>query len=73
MAFHGGAQVPLEGALVIAFNAQAHGIHDADQFLGIGVAGAGRGQELGHGFLEPVAFHQHAAFFDLGSRGEGQH
>ena len=71
--FHCRAQVPFESAGVVARNAETHRIHHPDQFLGIGIAGAGRRQQLLHGFLKAARFHEIARRFDIRLRsGHGQ-
>ncbi len=66
VSLHGGPQVPLEGAGVVARHAETHRIHHADQFLGIGIAGAGRRQQFLHRFFELAGLHQVAGLFDVG-------
>ncbi len=68
VALHRRAQIPFKGASIILLDAKAHGIHHADQFLGVGVAGSGRRPQFGHGLLKAVGLHQIAGMLDLGMR-----
>lgn len=66
-----GPQIPFKGAFVIALDAEAKRIHDADQFLGIGIAGAGQRQKGLHRVFELPVFHKIAGLFQslrLGKR-----
>ncbi len=66
MAFHGTSEIPFERPLVVALDAQAHGVHHADQLLRVRVAGARRGPEFLHRLLVAVGLHQVARFLDFG-------
>ena len=68
VALHRRAQIPFKGASIILLDAKAHGIHHADQFLGVGIAGSGRRPQFGHGLLKAVGLHQIAGMLDLGMR-----
>ena len=68
MPFHGTAQIPLERPFVVAFNAQTHSVHNADQFLGVRVAGPGGGPQGVIGSLVRAGLHQVARLLDLGKR-----
>ena len=74
MAFHGAAQIPVEGAYIVARYAEAHRIHDANQLLGIGIARAGGRPEGRHRFFELPGLHQIAPFLDRSrsKRGGGE-
>ena len=68
VALHRRAQIPFKGASIILLDAKAHGIHHADQFLCVGIAGSGRRPQFGHGLLKAVGLHQIAGMLDLGMR-----
>jgi cytochrome c peroxidase len=68
MPFHGTAQIPLERPLVVPLHAEAHGIHDTDQFLRIRVSGAGRRPERLVGGFILAGLHHVARRLDLGAR-----
>ena len=72
VAFERRAQVPLKSADIVLFNPQPQRVHDADQFLGLGIARAGGGPEGVVGFFKAALFHQVARVFDIGKRGHGQ-
>ncbi len=65
MPFHGAPEIPVEGSLVVAFHTQPHGIHHADQLLGIRVAGSGSGPKLFHCLAKLPFFHQITRLFDF--------
>ena len=72
VAFERRAQVPLKSADVILLDPQPQRVHDADQFLGLGIARTGGGPEGVVGFFKAALFHQVARVFDIGKRGHGQ-
>lgn len=69
VALHGGPQIPVEGADVVLFDPQPQRVHDADQFLGLGIARPGGRPERLARFVEAALFHQIARVFDIGKRG----
>ena len=72
VALERGAQVPVKGAGVVLVDAQPQRVHDADQFLGLGIAGArGRPESL-IGLFKAALLHQVARVFDIGKRGRGE-
>ncbi|WP_269582827.1 cytochrome-c peroxidase [Roseibium sp. Sym1] len=68
MSLHGASEIPFECPLVVALDPKPHGIHDADQFLGVGIAGPRRRPEFLHRLLVAVGLHQVAGLLDLGKR-----
>lgn len=69
VALHGRAQVPVEGADIVLFDPEAERVHDADQFLGLGIARPRGGPEAVIGFLKAAFLHQVARVLDIGPRG----
>ena len=72
VALHRRAQVPFEGADVVLVDPEAQRVHDADQFLGLGIAGARGGPERLIGLCKAALLHQVAGVFDVGQRRGGQ-
>ncbi len=72
VAFERRAQVPLKSADVVLFDPQPQRVHDADQFLGLGIAGSRGGPEGIVRLFKAALFHQVARVFDIGKRGHGQ-
>lgn len=72
VAFHGRAQVPVEGADIVLFNAQTQRVHDADQFLGLGIAGPCGGPKRAIRLFKAALLHQVARVFDIGQHRVGQ-
>ena len=70
MTLHRRTQIPVEGTDVILFDPEPHGIHHADQFFGVGIAGPRRRPQLGHRLFKAIGFHQIARMFDFG---KGRH
>ena len=68
MPFHRRTQIPVERPHIILFDPETHGIHHADQFLGIGIARARGGPEFAHRFFKAVGFHQIPCMFNFGKR-----
>lgn len=68
MPFHGTAQIPLERANGVLFDAEAQRIHDADQLFCVGIAGARSRPKRFARFNEFIGVHQVARFFDIGQR-----
>jgi cytochrome c peroxidase len=66
MALHGRAQIPFKGAGIILLNAKPHGIHDADQLLGVGIAGPRCRPQFRHRLVKAVRLHQIARMLNLG-------
>ena len=66
MALHGRAQIPLKSAGIILFNTKPHGIHNADQFFGVGVAGPRCRPQFLHRLVKAVRLHQIARMLNLG-------
>lgn len=66
MPFHGASEIPLERALVVPLYPETHGIHDADQLLGVRISGPRSRPEFVSGFLKLPGFHQVARFLDFG-------
>ena len=58
MTLHRRAQVPFEGPDLVLLDAETQGVHDADQFLGLGVARPSRRPERRARLLEAPGFHQ---------------
>ncbi|SHH95324.1 cytochrome c peroxidase [Marivita hallyeonensis] len=73
VALHRRAEVPVEGADVVLFDTKPQRVHDADQFLGLGIARAGGGPEGGAGLFKAALLHQVARLFQIGQRGRGEH
>lgn len=69
VALHGRPQVPVEGADVVLFDPETQRVHDADQFLGLGIARPGGGPERVIRLFKAALFHQVAGIFDIGLRG----
>lgn len=65
MALHGRAQIPVEGADIVLIDAQTQRVHDADQFLGLGIARPRGGPERVIGLFKAALFHQVARIFDI--------
>ncbi len=72
MPLHRGAQIPFERALIVPFDAQAQPVHHADQFLGLGIARAGGGQQFFARGLKLAGLHQIARLFQFGERRAGK-
>jgi cytochrome c peroxidase len=72
MALHRRAQIPLEGAGVVALHPEAEGVHHADQLLRLGVARARGRPQLLPRLLELAGFHQVARRLELRPHGRGQ-
>ena len=68
MALHRGSEIPFKGADIILLDAKPHGIHHADQFLGVGVAGPRGRPQFGHRLVKAVGFHKITGMFDFGVR-----
>lgn len=66
VAFHRGAQVPVERAPVIAFNAKSERVHDANQLFGIRISRSGCGKQFAHGRFVFACLHQVASLLDFG-------
>ena len=69
MPFHRRPQIPLERTDIVAFDTQTHCVHNADEFLGVGVAGSGGGSKSLHRFGKAAFLHQVARLFDFGGCG----
>ena len=69
---HGRPQIPVEGADVVLFDTQPQRVHDADQFLGLGIAGPRGGPEGIVRLLKAAFLHQVTRVFDIG-KGGGRH
>ena len=65
---HRRAQVPFERPDLVLLDAEAQGIHDADQLLGLGVARPRGGPKRCTRLLEAAGFHQVTRLFKLGRR-----
>lgn len=63
---HGGPKIPFECANVVALDAQAHRVHDTDQFFGFRVPGSRCRSELFHRSGVLTRIHKIARRFDLG-------
>ncbi len=72
MALHGRPQVPLERALIVAWDTKAHGIHHADKFFGIRIAGPGRGPERLISLLKETFLHHVPRGLNLGNSWRGK-
>ncbi len=70
MALHGASEIPLKRADGVFFDAQTQRVHDADQLLRVGIAGAGGGPKCLPRFFEFIGFHQIAGLFDISRRGK---
>ena len=62
---HRRTQIPLECAHIVARNTEAEGIHDADQFFGVRVAGSRRWPQRLARLFKLSGLHQIARFFDV--------
>lgn len=71
MPLHGRAQIPLERPLVIALDAEPHGIHDTNQFFRIRIARSRRGPERLIGFFKLSGLQKITRFFDFGKGWKG--
>jgi cytochrome c peroxidase len=65
VSLHGRTQVPFKSSNVITFNSESHRIHDSDQFLGLGVPGAGSGKQFLHRLLETISLHKVTSLFEI--------
>lgn len=65
-------QIPVESPLVIARDAKAKGIHDADQLFGFGIAGSGIDLEHGARLGVVSRLHQIARNLHIGLRSRGK-
>lgn len=65
MPLHSASEIPLESALIVPLHAETHCIHDADQFLGIRVAGTCGGPKFLPGLLKLSGLHQIARVLDF--------
>lgn len=72
MPFEGRAQIPFERPLIVTRHAKAHGVHDSDQFLSIGIARPGRWPQRLFGLGKLPRLHQVARLFDIGQHRSGQ-
>lgn len=68
MTFQGRSQIPFERAFRVALHAQSQGIHDADQFFGVGITGPSGRQQSFARFDEIAGFHQIAGVFNFRER-----
>ena len=66
MPLHRAAQIPFERPDIVALDAQPHGVHNADQFFGIGITGSRRRPKLLFRGLELACLHKIARLFDAG-------
>src|SRR6056297_2244137 len=73
MPLHRRAKVPLERSLVVPLDAEPQRVHDADEFLRLGIARDRGGYQLFHRLLEATRIHQVARRFDLRRRRTRQH
>ncbi len=65
VAFHGRPQIPVEGADIVLIDAQTQRVHDADQFLGLGIARPRGGPKRVIGLFKAALFHEVAGIFDI--------
>lgn len=65
MPLEGASEVPFEGPHVISLDPQAHGIHDANEFLGIRIARPGRRQQTFAGLFKLSHFHEVTGNFNV--------
>lgn len=65
MPFHCAAQIPFKRANIVLLDPQPQRIHNANQFLGFGVAGTGRRPKLGAGLFKFAFFHQVTGVFNF--------
>jgi cytochrome c peroxidase len=72
MTLHRAAQIPFKRPLVVALDTKTHGIHDTDQFFGIGVSGSRGRPKFLHRLFKLTGFHHVARFFNLGKGGRAQ-
>ena len=72
MTFQRGTQVPVKGADVVLFDPEAQRVHDADQFLGLGIARTGGGPEGLARLFKATGLHQIARVFQIGLRWRGE-
>ena len=68
MPLHRGPEIPVERTDVVLLDAKAHGVHDADQFFGIGIARPRRRPQFGHRLFKTVGFHKVARMLDFSPR-----
>ncbi len=66
MPFQRRSEIPVKGPLVVLRDTQSEGVHDSDQLLGFGVAGASVDFEKGTGFFEFAFFHQVTRILHVG-------
>jgi len=69
MALHGAPEIPFESPLVVPLNTKPHGVHHADQFLGIRIAGSRGGPKLLLGLFKLPRLHKIARRLNLGMDG----
>lgn len=68
MTLHRRSHIPFKSATMILFDPESHGVHHADQLLGIGIAGSCRWPQFGHRLFKAVGFHQIARMLDFSPR-----
>lgn len=66
VALHRGSQIPIKSTNIVALDAKARRVHDADQFFGFGISGPRCRQELGHRGDKVARIHRVARGLDLG-------
>ena len=72
MSLHRRAEIPFEGADIVPRPSKTHGVHHADQFLGLGVARARSRPERVIGLFKAAFFHQVARAFQFRKCGAGK-
>ena len=68
MPLHRRPEIPVERPHIILFDSKPHGIHHADQLLGIGISRTRGRPQFAHRLLKAIRFHEIPRMFDFGKR-----
>ncbi len=68
MPLHRRAKIPFKRAFIVLHDSKPQPVHDTDQFLGLGIAGPGGGQQFFARGLKLPRLHQIARLFQFGYR-----